>query len=59
MMATNWKQVSSLIDRKTDHIVYGFVHEIERALDDDESDTIIPPLIIFTILMYYWINDKG
>ena len=57
MMATTWKTILEDVDDKTDCMVNGYVRQSEELLNEDES-TIIPPLIIYTILMYYWITKE-
>ena len=56
-MAANWKQTLSEIDTVTDHVVHGYSREIEKLLSKDDESVTIAPLIIYTILMYYWMNE--
>ena len=56
-MAATLKQLKSNMDNDTDCLIHGYIKENERILQNDNTDIIIPPLIIYTCLMYYWIRE--
>ena len=56
-MSTNLNQILSQIDHKTNHLVHGYIRAIEQILKQDNSAIIIPSLVIYTCLIYYWLNE--
>ena len=56
-MTSQWKEILSNIDTVTDCLVHGYLREAEKSLETDEESVVIPSLIIYTILMYYWIGE--
>ena len=50
-MALELKSLSK-VDKKTEYTVFGFIRQSET-----EMDKIIPPLISWTCLMFYWMNE--
>ena len=42
----------SAVDKETECLIFGFVRQSEV-----EIDNIIPPLISWTCLMFYWMNE--
>ena len=55
-MAGNWKEILKSIDHATDHLLHGYIREGEKLLKNHES-VVIPPLVIYTVLMYYWLKE--
>ena len=51
-MATSWKQILNDIDTDTDCLVHGYFRNSE-----EKSRIVIPTLVIYTCLMYYWIRE--
>ena len=51
-MSANWKEILRNIDTKTDFLVNGYIRECETLLQKNDA-TIIPSLVIYTVLMYY------
>ena len=56
-VASKWKEILSSIDTDTDFLVHGYSREAEKSLETDKESVVIPPLIIYTILMYYWMGE--
>ena len=56
-MAVSLKQLQSEVDKRTKNLVHGYIRKSEKILDKIGSDTIIPPLIVYTCLLYYWMRD--
>ena len=52
-MATDWNKILTEIDDDTDRLVHGYSREMESSLNKENDIVIIPPLIIYTILVYY------
>ena len=45
------------VDDKTNHLVHGYCRQYEISMSQNGSPVIVPPLIIYTCLMYYWMSE--
>eukprot|EP01083_Nonionella_stella_P144514 451351_1 len=54
-MMAYFKQIK-LVDQATKDIVFGFIHECERLLFAAEKAYIMPPLVRYTCLSYFWVE---
>ena len=57
-MATNFEKIKS-VDKKSRNLVFGFSRRCQNTLlPTNNVQYIIPNLIIYTILLYYYIRDE-
>ena len=56
-MAGKWKEFCKDIDDRTYQLVHGYIREYENTFKHNHSSFIIPSLVIYTCLMYYWMNE--
>ena len=53
-MAIVFKQITAEIDNRTNDLIHGYIKDV--ILKQNECSTI-PPLIVYTIVAYYWITE--